>query len=145
MTLLEVALQMSAENIKPRNMVRFAFWNVENLATAPTAFDGRSDYGPFIDRGIPAAGCLPAPRTSRQRPKPLGMSLAACQEWRTNPCYHLACDTVGNINPFLLEEMADAVAHAVLTVAQTTSAVNGTGKGSSDTIDFLRQGSHYIK
>jgi hypothetical protein len=27
--------------------------------------------------------------------------------------------------------MSDAVAHATLTFAQTTSAVNGTGKGSS--------------
>ena len=28
----------------------------QNLAVAPTAFDGRSDYGPFIDAGIPAGG-----------------------------------------------------------------------------------------
>ena len=28
------------------------------LATEPTEFDGRSDYGPFLDRGIPA-GCQP--------------------------------------------------------------------------------------
>ena len=26
------------------------------LATRPTAFDGRSDYGPFIEAGIPAGG-----------------------------------------------------------------------------------------
>ena len=28
----------------------------QGLATDPTAFDGRSDYGPFIDGGIPAGG-----------------------------------------------------------------------------------------
>ncbi len=28
----------------------------QNLPTEPTEFDGRSDYGPFIDRGIPAGG-----------------------------------------------------------------------------------------
>ena len=28
----------------------------QGLATEPTAFDGRSDYGPFIDVGIPAGG-----------------------------------------------------------------------------------------
>ncbi len=28
----------------------------------PTAFDGRSDYGPFIAVGIPAAGCSAVPR-----------------------------------------------------------------------------------
>ena len=26
------------------------------LATEPTEFDGRSDYGPFIEAGIPAGG-----------------------------------------------------------------------------------------
>ncbi len=28
----------------------------QGLATQPTAFDGRSDYGPFIEVGIPAGG-----------------------------------------------------------------------------------------
>ena len=28
----------------------------QGLATDPTAFDGRSDYGPFIAAGIPAGG-----------------------------------------------------------------------------------------
>ena len=28
----------------------------QGLATEPTAFDGRSDYGPFIAVGIPAGG-----------------------------------------------------------------------------------------
>lgn len=28
----------------------------QGLATEPTAFDGRSDYGPFIATGIPAGG-----------------------------------------------------------------------------------------
>ncbi len=28
----------------------------KGLPTEPTAFDGRSDYGPFIDVGIPAGG-----------------------------------------------------------------------------------------
>jgi Peptidase family M28 len=30
----------------------------QGLATEPTAFDGRSDYGPFISAGIPAGGSL---------------------------------------------------------------------------------------
>ena len=46
-----------------------------------------------------------------------------------DPCYHLACDSYGinghpdNINNEVLAEMSDAVAHSVLTFAQTTSAV----------------------
>ncbi len=213
MTLLEVALQMAALEIEPRNMVRFAFWSGEedgligsqyyvdqlsardvknhalnlnfdmigspnggrfiydgdgsdstdagpngsaviesvfadyfvtqSLATAPTAFDGRSDYGPFIDRGIPAGGLF----TGAEDIKSAGEAelFGGTAGLAFDPCYHQACDTITNIDEAILGQMAGAVAHAVLTFAQTTSAVNGTGKGSSDTIDFLRQGSHYIK
>ena len=45
-------------------------------------------------------------------------------------CYHSECDTLANINPTVLEEMADAIAHSTLTFALTTSAVNGTAKGN---------------
>jgi Zn-dependent M28 family amino/carboxypeptidase len=40
------------------------------LATAPTAFDGRSDYGPFIAVGIPAGVSSAAPRVSRPPTRP---------------------------------------------------------------------------
>jgi len=46
-----------------------------------------------------------------------------------DPCYHQACDTFDNIDLDALDQMSDAVAHAVLTFAMTTSAVNGTDKG----------------
>ena len=32
------------------------YFTSQGLATEPTAFDGRSDYGPFIEAGIPAGG-----------------------------------------------------------------------------------------
>ena len=32
------------------------YFDSKNLASAPTDFDGRSDYGPFIAAGIPAGG-----------------------------------------------------------------------------------------
>ncbi|HEX3196280.1 MAG TPA: hypothetical protein VHR39_01875 [Propionibacteriaceae bacterium] len=35
-----------------------------------------------------------------------------------------------NVNLDALDEMTDAIAHAVLTFAMTTSAVQGTNKGS---------------
>jgi hypothetical protein len=61
-----------------------------------------------------------------------------------DPCYHLACDTFKGTNTALalkaLDEMSDAVAHAILTFAMTTSAVNGTDKGQgggSSDFEFL--------
>ncbi len=47
-----------------------------------------------------------------------------------DPCYHQACDTFDNVNLVALDEMSDAIAHAILTFAMTTSAVQGTDKGS---------------
>ena len=54
-----------------------------------------------------------------------------------DPCYHQSCDTFqinghpDNINDEVLGITSDAVAHSILTFAQTTSSVNGTGKAST--------------
>ena len=32
------------------------YFDSKNLVSSPTDFDGRSDYGPFIENGIPAGG-----------------------------------------------------------------------------------------
>jgi len=208
-TILEIALQMAALNIQPRNQVRFIWFSAEeagllgsqfyvdqlsnneikdiavmlnfdmvgspnfvrfvydgdgsgtgtvgpngsdvvedvfldyfagqSLPNEPTAFDGRSDYGPFIDVGIPAGGLF----TGAEGLKTVAQvgvygGLAGVQY---DPCYHLACDTFkgtgsgnGATPPGLgltaLDQMSDAAAHAVLTFAMTTSAVNGTDKGN---------------
>ena len=42
--------------------------------------------------------------------------------------------------------MSDAVAHATLTFAETTSAVNGTGKGKgTGTVDWQYKGNHALR
>jgi Zn-dependent M28 family amino/carboxypeptidase len=197
-TLLEVALQMAAKGLKPRNVVRFAFWSGEedgligsefyvsqlsktqirqhmanlnfdmiaspnygrfvydgdgsaseeagpngsdviealftsyfdgqNLTSAPTAFDGRSDYGPFIEVGIPAGGLFTGAEDLKTATEAALFGGTAGQAF--DPCYHSACDTTSNINVTALDEMSDAVAHAVLSLAMSTSSINGTGKGN---------------
>ncbi len=87
----------------------------QGLETAPTAFDGRSDYFAFIDAGIPAGGLFTGAegiKTDEQAAIFGGTAGEPC-----DPCYHQACDTTANIDPVVLEEMADAVAHAVYTSA----------------------------
>lgn len=206
-TVLEIALQMAALGIEPRNKVRFAFWGAEEsgllgseyyvstldtsqikkisvnlnfdmvgspnyarfvydgdgsatplagpngsknieqifleyfseqgLSTEPTAFDGRSDYGPFIEVGIPAGGLF----TGAEEINP-DVNEAY------DPCYHQACDDIDNFNADALNEMSDAAAHAVLTFAETTSAVNGTDKGKGNekwTNGMAYRGSHLVK
>jgi hypothetical protein len=53
----------------------------------------------------------------------------AIHHWRSSSS-HAACDTFDNVNLTALDEMSDAVAHAILTFAMTTSAVPGTDKGT---------------
>jgi Zn-dependent M28 family amino/carboxypeptidase len=99
----------------------------QNLPTEPTAFDGRSDYGPFIAVGIPAGGLFTGAEGIKTDEQAAIYSGAAGDQY--DPCYHLACDTFDNVSLVALEQMSDSVAHAVLTFAETTSSVNGTDKG----------------
>jgi Zn-dependent M28 family amino/carboxypeptidase len=99
----------------------------QGLATEPTAFDGRSDYGPFIEVGIPAGGLFTGAEGIKTEEQAAIYGGTAGEQY--DPCYHLACDTFDNISLEALDQMSDAVAHATMTFAMTTSAVNGTDKG----------------
>ena len=97
----------------------------KSLATAPTAFDGRSDYGPFIDRGIPAGGLFSGAeeiKTVRQA-KIYGGTAGVAYDI----CYHQACDTFQNNNDLGLDELVDAAAHAVVTFAFAGPGVISSG------------------
>jgi Zn-dependent M28 family amino/carboxypeptidase len=98
-----------------------------SLPTEPTAFEGRSDYGPFIAVGIPAGGLFTGAEGIKTVDQAAIYGGTAGDQY--DPCYHLACDTFANNSETALDQMSDAAAHSVLTFAMTTSAVNGTDKG----------------
>jgi Zn-dependent M28 family amino/carboxypeptidase len=134
------------------------YFDAQGLATEPTEFDGRSDYDAFINAGIPAGGLFTGAegiKTAQEAEVYGGVAGVAY-----DPCYHQACDSltpvadgadaatytnlnaayggalevdgvISNLNTRALDEMSDAVAHGTVTFAETTSAVNGTGKGSA--------------
>jgi Zn-dependent M28 family amino/carboxypeptidase len=107
----------------------------QGLFNEPTAFDGRSDYGPFIAEGIPAGGLFTGaevPKTPAQVAQYGGIADA-----QFDPCYHEACDTfvgtgdgAGATPPALglvaLDQMSDAAAHAVLFFSKTKVDVRNT-------------------
>lgn len=87
----------------------------KSKATDPTAFDGRSDYGPFIDQGIPAGGLFSGAeelKTAAQVAKYGGTAGVAF-----DACYHQACDTFTNINNKALDELGDAAVHSIVAFA----------------------------
>ncbi|MCU1439607.1 MAG: hypothetical protein JWP85_604 [Rhodoglobus sp.] len=115
----------------------------QGLATAPTEFDGRSDYFGFIENGIPAGGLFTGAEGIKSEEEAAIFGGTAGLPY--DPCYHSACDTNTNIDSVVLEEMADAVAHATLTFAMTTSAVNGTGKGTGGGAEHLLYKGNLLK
>jgi hypothetical protein len=107
------------------------YFDSQGLASDPTPFNGRSDYGPFIAPGvdIPAGGLFTGaenPKTVRQAAIYGGTAGVAYDS-----CYHAACDTIANVNDLALDQMSDAIAHATITFAQSTELINGIrGKGN---------------
>jgi Zn-dependent M28 family amino/carboxypeptidase len=85
------------------------------LATRPTAFDGRSDYGPFIDVGIPAGGLFSGAEgiKSRDERRVFGGRAGVAYD----ACYHLVCDTIDNYSRRALDELSDGAAYAVYRLA----------------------------
>ena len=109
----------------------------QGLATEPTAFDGRSDYGPFIFAGIPAGGLFTGAEGIKTAEEAAIYGGTAGAPY--DPCYHLGCDTIDNLNDVALDQMSDAAAHATITLAQTkrlfpsTATAVKTGSGAGPT------------
>ena len=118
------------------------YFDSQGLAKSPTPFSGRSDYGPFIAVGIPAGGLFTGAEGIKTAAEAAIYGGTAGQQY--DPCYHLACDTFSGTDTQLalagLDQMSDAVAHAVLLFSKrnfetqpltTPAAVSETGTGSS--------------
>lgn len=110
-----------------------------------TAFDGRSDYGPFIAVGIPAGGLFTGAEGDKTPAQQQMYGGLAGVDY--DPCYHQRCDSLnavadgadaalyaqlgalydlrGNINAKAIDVNSDAIAASVITYAFDTSAVNG--------------------
>jgi Zn-dependent M28 family amino/carboxypeptidase len=94
-----------------------------------TDFSGRSDYGPFIEIGIPAGGLFTGAEEIKTPEEEAIWGGTAGEQ--LDPCYHAACDTYDNVSLHALDVNADAVAAATLYFGMNTSDVNGVaGKGN---------------
>ncbi|WAP51133.1 M28 family peptidase [Arthrobacter sp. ATA002] len=95
----------------------------QDLASAPTEFSGRSDYSAFISNDIPAGGLFSGAEGLKTEEEAAVFGGTAGEAY--DPCYHQECDDLGNINRRGLDQMSDAVAHAVLTFARTEADLRG--------------------
>ena len=87
------------------------YFQSQDLPTGQTAFDGRSDYGPFIDIGIPAGGLFSGAEEIKSEADRDAYGGTAGEAY--DPCYHKACDDVENVSRRSLRQLSNGVAHAV--------------------------------
>jgi Zn-dependent M28 family amino/carboxypeptidase len=99
------------------------FYASRGLAWEPTQISFRSDYAAFFDFGIPFGGLftgaegIKTPEQAAIYGGTAGISY--------DPCYHLACDTLDNVNMEVFDVNIDAVAFTTMTYAYSTETVNG--------------------
>jgi len=91
------------------------YFESQGLVTEPTEFSGRSDYGPFIEAGIPAGGLFTGAEGIKTEEQAEIYGGTAGEQY--DPCYHLGCDDIRNLSLRALNQMSDAAAHATITLA----------------------------
>jgi Zn-dependent M28 family amino/carboxypeptidase len=99
------------------------YFDATGQPTEGTDFNGRSDYGEFILNGIPAGGLFTGAdgtKTEAQVDKWGGVAGDAY-----DPCYHSACDNLGNVDRVALDRMADGIGWVLGSYAISTEDVNG--------------------
>ncbi len=100
-----------------------SYFAKKKLATDPTEFDGRSDYGPFIEYGIPAGGLFSGAddvKTERQA-KIYGGTAGETLDQN----YHTPADDITNLNTTVLGQLSDGAAHAIATIALSKKGLYG--------------------
>ncbi|MEV6978763.1 M28 family metallopeptidase [Kitasatospora sp. NPDC093806] len=76
-----------------------------------TDFTGRSDYGPFIDAGIPAGGTDTGAEVIKSAAQAARYGGTAGQAF--DPCYHKACDDLNNLDLSAFDLNIDVIADSV--------------------------------
>ncbi|MCK5923377.1 MAG: M28 family peptidase, partial [Methylococcales bacterium] len=119
------------------------YFSARGLHAEPTPFSGRSDYGPFIEVGVPAGGLFTGAegiKTAEQ-----AGNYGGTAEEAYDPCYHAECDTIENINLQGLDEMADAAAHAVMLFGMKDLPQAAAAKRSANGVAMDYKGNHLIR
>ncbi|MDQ3763731.1 MAG: M28 family metallopeptidase [Actinomycetota bacterium] len=120
-------LVQGSEGHSPDGSATVARVLVDQLAVAgvtaeTTEFeDGGSDYGPFIEAGIPSAGVLTGDSQEKTAEQAARWGGRAGEVF--DPCYHRACDRLDNVDATALDRFTDAVAGTVAHFAMSTDGL----------------------
>lgn len=120
----EISAYLNFDMLGSPNGVRFIYDDADAIRTlfeshfesrdlswAEIELEGRSDHALFAEVGIPVGGLFSgadAVKTESEAERFGGRAGSA-----HDPCYHLACDDLGNVDRTILSQMAEAVAGVV--------------------------------
>jgi Zn-dependent M28 family amino/carboxypeptidase len=94
-----------------------AYFDTIGLAYETLDLSGGSDHAPFDDALVPNGGLFSG-ATELKTDAQAELFGGEAGE-RMSPCYHLACDTLDEINDTALDEMSDAAAHVLMLLLLT--------------------------
>ena len=140
----QIALYLNADMVGSPNFVRFVYDGDANGAPAGSAaiervftryfrsrsieyresgLGGGSDHASFAAAGIPVGGLFTGADGRKSSDEAAAFGGRAGEPY--DPCYHRPCDTLANVNARALDQLGDALTHAVLRFARDSSRVNG--------------------
>ncbi|MGB6181640.1 MAG: M28 family peptidase [Rhodococcus sp. (in: high G+C Gram-positive bacteria)] len=93
-----------------------------------TDFDGRSDYGPFIEVGIPSGGVFSGADESKSQEQ--ADKWGGVADLPFDPNYHTEQDTLENVDRDALATNARAVAYGIGTYAESVTGPDGVPVGA---------------
>ncbi|KAF5310485.1 hypothetical protein D9611_012322 [Ephemerocybe angulata] len=93
----------------------------KKLISAPTEFSGRSDYGPFLDVGIPSGGLFTGAEVKKTEEQAKWWGGEAGVSY--DKCYHLKCDDLSNLHTEAWVQNTRAAAHSIATYARSLDGI----------------------
>ncbi|KAI1158605.1 hypothetical protein F5B18DRAFT_80652 [Nemania serpens] len=93
------------------------WFTARKLKTFGSEFNGRSDYGPFLDAGIPCSGLDTGADGVKTEEEVAIYGGVAGEQYDQN--YHSAADNATNLAPFPFEVNGKAIAHVVATYGRS--------------------------
>lgn len=118
--------------------------NDARIPTKPSEFDGRSDYGPFLDFGIASGGLTSGADGVKTEEEVALYGGTAGQIY--DPNYHTSRDILANTNVGVWVQMAKGIAHAVATYGRSFESLPAKTKRSEkrEVHTYQRKGGKWV-
>jgi len=112
------------------------YFDGQGLPAEPTPINFRHSYVAFYSAGVPMGGLFGGDFGIKTADQAATFGGTAGDQY--DPCYHLACDTFDNVNLASLDQMSDAAAHAIQTLAMggTSTPSNGSGRLTCEQLGY---------